>query len=296
MKTYVVNQNHLLKEQIDRGDPLIPVYLYENNWQAYELYLHWHEEMEWIMMDKGSAVFNVEGITYTLNTGDCLFISPRQLHSGRSITPICQFRAILIHLDFLASKEDDFLQTHYIDPLMSGELCLPTFLKHSGENTTAAMYMNRLSFLLKTRPTAWPLHLKAELLGQIAHLDSEVGLQKTSTASTENPKSSSALRQLLYFMKQHCHEKLTLDQLAAKMNFNPQYFCRYFKTATGMTPFSYLTLLRIEKAALMLLQEDVKVSEICYECGFDNVSYFIRTFKRMKGVTPKQYTQNQSPI
>lgn len=291
MRTYITNQNHLLKESVDRGISLVPVYLYENNWQDYELYLHWHDEMEWILMDKGSAEFTIEGTAYTLHPGDCLFISPRQLHSGRSLSKDCLFRAFLVDLDFLSSRTDDLLQSQYIEPLMSGQLLLPPLLKQAAHEQAIANNLNHLTELLKNKPSAWPLHLKASLLSQLASLESTVGFVKSEHVIHENTPNYETLKQLLFYMKQHCHEKLTLDQLAAKMNFNPQYFCRYFKAATAMTPIAYLTLLRIEKAALMLHSEDAKVSEVCYECGFDNVSYFIRSFKRHKGLTPKLYAQ-----
>lgn len=296
MKAYITNQNHLLKESVDRGSRLVPVYLYENNWQNYELYLHWHDEMEWIIMDKGSAQFTIEGTSYTLHPGDCLFISPRQLHSGRSLSKDCLFRAILVDLDFLSSKEDDLLQSQYIDPLMSGQLFLPPLLKQAANDYDITNSLNQLTDLLKNKPSAWLLHLKGALLSQLALLESKAGFKKPESILEENTPNQIALKQLLFYMKQHCHEKLTLDQLAAKMNFNPQYFCRYFKAATAMTPIAYLTLLRIEKAALMLHSEDAKVSEVCYECGFDNVSYFIRSFKRHKGLTPKLYAQQAKKI
>lgn len=307
MNHFVMNQNHHLKESIDRGDHVVPVYLYENNWESYELYLHWHDEMEWIIVDEGCATFNIEGKNYDLYAGDCLLISPRQLHSGRSNSPTCKFRAILIDMNFLASKSDDILQTAYIDPLLDGQLTLPVKLTHAEthflyaettQNLSAIEFtsfrdsLNQLALLLKETPHAWTLKLKAALMSLIAQIEADFGFEKAPLHLTKHTQNAAELKQLLAYMKRNCHEKMTLDALADWMKFNPQYFCRYFKAATGVTPFQYLTFLRIEKAAHMLTSGSQKVSEVCYESGFENVSYFIRTFKKYKGMTPKAYSNS----
>lgn len=70
---------------------------------------------------------------------------------------------------------------------------------------------------------------------------------------------------------------------------NENYFCRFFKDNIGMSLTTYINKYRCEKAAKLLLDSNLKILGVAISCGFDNNSYFIRTFKSIKGCTPKEY-------
>ncbi len=70
---------------------------------------------------------------------------------------------------------------------------------------------------------------------------------------------------------------------------SPKYFCHFFKQMTQYTPIEYLNRRRIEAACYRILSGWQSMTELTYECGFSDLSYFIRVFKRIVGVTPKQY-------
>jgi len=74
-------------------------------------------------------------------------------------------------------------------------------------------------------------------------------------------------------------------------SYNPQYFCRYFKKNIGKTITEYINDVRIEKAAQALAETNDKIIDIAQNCGYENVSYFIRRFRRTKGMTPVQYRE-----
>ena len=90
-------------------------------------------------------------------------------------------------------------------------------------------------------------------------------------------------------MEEHLADKITLDEIAQLLHMNPNYFCRYFKKQTGLTPMTYLLQMRIEQSVKLLSTTEAKVLDIALSCGFDNFSYFIRKFKFYKGMTPMQY-------
>lgn len=85
---------------------------------------------------------------------------------------------------------------------------------------------------------------------------------------------------------------IRLNKVASIANMNPTAFCRYFKAKTGKTFTQLLHEIRIEHACKLLTDGNFNVSQICYECGFENQSYFIKQFKRITHQTPLQY-QNQ---
>ena len=85
--------------------------------------------------------------------------------------------------------------------------------------------------------------------------------------------------------------KITLEKLASEIQVNPQYLCHFFKEIAGISPIQYLIRYRVNRAGEALRETTRSILEISLDCGFDNVSYFIRQFRKFTGQTPRQYRQ-----
>lgn len=83
--------------------------------------------------------------------------------------------------------------------------------------------------------------------------------------------------------------RLSIDELAAEMCMSRSQFSRHISAATGESPSTYFNRLRLEKAARLLKDTDRSVSNIAYDCGFDDAAYFSNMFKKFYRVTPMQY-------
>ena len=79
--------------------------------------------------------------------------------------------------------------------------------------------------------------------------------------------------------------------IAKEVNMSQYHFCRFFKKMSGCTPFEYLINHRIDEAEKLLNDTDKAITTIAYEVGFDTVSYFIKTFKKIKKHTPSQFRE-----
>ncbi|MGL4622116.1 MAG: helix-turn-helix domain-containing protein [Chroococcidiopsis sp.] len=101
------------------------------------------------------------------------------------------------------------------------------------------------------------------------------------------------LRQVLDFMHAHLDQNIALSELAAIAQVSPNYFAAQFKCATGMPPHQYLILQRIEQAKVLLIREQVSISDVAAQLGFAHQSHFTKHFKRVMGVTPKQFLIQQ---
>jgi AraC-like DNA-binding protein len=91
------------------------------------------------------------------------------------------------------------------------------------------------------------------------------------------------------FIAAHQTEDLTLSQVAKAVNTSTFYFCKMFKKVTGLNFTDYVSRLRVERARNLLLNKNLRVSEIAYEVGFQSLTHFNRVFKRILGVSPTQY-------
>ncbi len=88
-------------------------------------------------------------------------------------------------------------------------------------------------------------------------------------------------------------EDITLDGLASNVGYSKNYLCRIFRESTGNTINSYLTNVRINKAVELLAGTDMEVAQISRVVGYNNVFHFIKTFKKLVGVSPGSYRRNE---
>jgi AraC-like DNA-binding protein len=101
-------------------------------------------------------------------------------------------------------------------------------------------------------------------------------------------KDGSRMDRVMQFVLAHRFQKITLTEAAAEANLTKEAFCRFFKLRTRKTFTDYLLHLRINEAQKLLQETDLSISEIAYRVGFENLSYFNRSFKRIAGMTPRE--------
>lgn len=95
----------------------------------------------------------------------------------------------------------------------------------------------------------------------------------------------------MMYISENYKDKLSLEKLASRANCSVTYLSRIFKQYVGITIYNYIIATRIGNAQIML-NEDVSVTEVCFACGFDDCSNFIRTFKKITGKTPLQFQKS----
>lgn len=99
------------------------------------------------------------------------------------------------------------------------------------------------------------------------------------------------LEQIDLFLRCNFMRSPTLDDVAQHVGMNRSSLCSFYKRQTGQTVFSALTSLRIDYACNLLHQRELSIANVCYRCGFNDVPYFSRTFKRLVGLSPSAYQQ-----
>lgn len=95
------------------------------------------------------------------------------------------------------------------------------------------------------------------------------------------------------YVVHNANYKITLEDVAREANMSRYTFCTFFRKQTGMSFFTYLEEYRIGLACRLLHETDWPVSDICYKVGFNNIPHFNRSFKRVVGVSPKEYRKSE---
>ena len=114
-------------------------------------------------------------------------------------------------------------------------------------------------------------------------------LASSSFARASRDKESRRVMKVKQYVNDHYSEDLRLESLASLAGMTPPAFSRFFKMRTGRTLSDYIIDIRLGNAARLLVDTTQNVSEICYSCGFNNLSNFNRIFKAKRGYTPRDF-------
>lgn len=108
----------------------------------------------------------------------------------------------------------------------------------------------------------------------------------------ENPTSNYHVKEMMHYIQAHYLEKVTVRDLAALTGLNPIYCGALFNRFVGNTVSQYIHQLRILHAEILLGESDINISEVAFRSGFEDIYYFSKVFKQIKGVSPSQYRKN----
>ena len=127
------------------------------------------------------------------------------------------------------------------------------------------------------------------LLYELSISDGSRVLASSSFAHSARNVESRRVEKVRQYIHDHYAEPLKLADLAALVGMSPVSFSRFFRQRTGRTLSDYIVDIRLGYAARMLVDSTKNISEICYECGFNNLSNFNRTFKAKRNYTPRDF-------
>lgn len=114
-------------------------------------------------------------------------------------------------------------------------------------------------------------------------------LSSMTLADEEVTHESRRMEKVLLYLKENYQKKITLEEVTAEMNMTTISFSRFMKKRSGKTFTEFLNDIRLSHASRMLMDTQQPVAEISYHCGYNNLSYFNRTFKRKHNLTPKEF-------
>ena len=146
------------------------------------------------------------------------------------------------------------------------------------------------------------LHEQIEACEHVDHINELVGISEIvcdyiKMLYQTEPKESSQLHWLVSALKQHADQTYcfnpTLKELSVIYHKNEKYMGRLFKKEMHVSFHEYCLLLKLQKAESKLLKTTDKIIDIALECGFDNISYFNRAFKKQYGMSPSEYIHSR---
>ena len=264
----------------------IEYYYVDERHPRYLMPYHWHKEYEIIRILKGHFTITIDGETCSANAGDLIFINQGLIHGG--IPENCIYECIVFDLQFLLMH--GAAMTQYMTKLTGCSILIQSHFTRCDKDLFAIAA--QLFEAVEKKAPAYELNTVGALylfLGIIFQKNYYTAYTKTTR---RNIKEANHIKPVLEYIENHYMEKISLEKMSRIAGISPKYFCRCFKIFFHMTASDYLNYKRVEQACYELTVLDKSVTEVGFDCGFHDTSYFIRIFKKYKGMTPNQLKQS----
>lgn len=246
---------------------------------------HWHDEIEIIYITNGSINLTINHNKFTGKPGDIFIVNSGEMHEIYGCNTPLKYTAFVFDFDMLSFRKDDFAQQNYIDPVLSGKIQFFNNVKNSEKAFKLLEYINEIN---TQKNTCYSLFTKAILMQFFALLIEQNQVTFIHEDSVNDEKKQ-LLKKIVIYINENYTEQITLKEISGNFNMSHKYFCRFFKNNFNKTFIEYLNDVRIENSTRLLSENNITVTEAAISCGFSNMSYFTRIFKKKTGYTPSQY-------
>ena len=247
---------------------------------------HQHPELELGIMLEGSGNYILEGRTYTAEAGDIFLVRPNEQHCVPTI-----FSSELKSFNVYVTSY--FLWNicgEHIEPSRLAMLVGSSGLEH--KYTGRCEIISELIGLSETHEAAQKNRhiLRFKLLELILSITGEfVEVSSDSRCIRNLLLHQNDIQNAIAFIDQNLTEPITLDDISKSAGLSRSHTSMLFRSITGISPYEYLLLLRIERAVDLLKRSNMTVLEIAHSCGFRNLANFNKSFRKITGMTPSGY-------
>ena len=278
------------RELTAHGTPALPIACYNDDLEREKVEWHWHDEWEASIVVEGEVEVFAGAQREKFCPGDAFFINSRVLHTVENLYGgACRIYTIVFHPRLVGGDRESAFWQNYVQPLLS-EPAQELFSLKQGESwkDEAKACFRTAWEVCRTGEEGFELELR-HALSKLALLLRKYCVA-AEIASTEKEKRSAArVKTMLQFIHARFGEELNTTMIAASASVSASECLRCFHSIIHCTPIQYLRRYRIQRSAELLRQTDMSVSEIGVLCGFQEMSYFARSFKEIRGCTPTEY-------
>lgn len=290
LKTNRVKTNKQQLELYEHGESNFPIVCFEGNLKEMPISWHYHNEFELVYVYEGVMEAHVSDKIYTIGKGNGLFINSQVLHADFNYgDESCKFHSIVFHSHLIGDIQSIFYQKYLL-----------SILKNENFNTLYLDSMNKEhNKILEMIEKAWHACFY-ENIGyefEVRNALSSIIVELYQLISIDNKKQSNSrdlmrIKQMIEFMNANISEKISLKDIADSCSISESECLRCFKKCLGITPMKILFQIRMNYAMELLTNDDLTIQEVAMECGFSDVSYFIKSFREKFGKTPNEYKKS----
>ena len=251
---------------------------------------HVHSYCENFYLINGDCTFFVGHNIYKLNRGDLIIVPEGELH--KSTYPekgyserfvVCCKEAILNWLKQLAGEEI------VKESLTAGVISIPENRRDYIEKMMDNMLME-----YQGQDVLSPAFVRTELLEMLLFI---IRCRRCGqNVIKEFDTDKQLIQEIATYVYENYNKRLSLEETARRFHISRSFLSKKFKTVTGFGFKEYIVNIRIKNACRLLLETKLSITDIAFECGFNDSNYFGDAFRHMKGVSPNKYRKNNELV
>ena len=306
-----------LKENRPHGTPENPFSQYHISdvKRAFQIPVHWHDELEIIYVKHGKLHVTISGENYIGNPKEAFVVSPGSLHFMGSPTGDVDYYTFLFPVEYISFQTDDIMEKTILSPLRHGRFMIKPQINDMAEDICERLIEinTNISYLKKKTSESTEgrksrenhkynqsddiavSNINAENIN--AQFEIKITLIKFIQKMWQNGLilenaangTNTTEKEMITYIRQNYTREISLQEFGMQFHLSEKYISRYFKEHFHITLSQYINHLRLEHARQLLQESAVPVTEVALQSGYQNVSYFIRCFKKMYGVSPLKY-------
>ena len=252
-------------------------------------YWHFHPEFELVYINGASATRHVGNHISNYKNSDLVLIGSNIPHLNFDYGVNTTYRHEVLHIkpEFKKKVLDEYPELEKIKKLLQmsqyGIAFGKATIQSVGQTIENWNATGRFEFFTSV----------LTVLDMLAVSTDFELLHKSPFINRFKQRNQKRLRLIHAFLEEHYARKISLDEIADKCSLGKEAFCRYFKKETGSTFFTFLNQYRISQAKSMLLSGH-SISDSCFSCGFESLSYFNRVFKTVEQENPSDFKKRQT--
>lgn len=292
------NMNRELKENRTHGTKYYPYdqYYMSNISHAFQIPVHWHDEVEIIFIEQGSLHVRIAETDYTGEEDDVFIVNAKELHLMGSEDGNVRYYTLLFPLEFLSFQTMDAAETALFAPLRSGRLLFPNRLENGMVKDRILGFLRQMVDLnhgLEHKQERTADFLPEQMQTRILLLQFLMVLYEQKLFMRIDQKENTDIqKEILLYIQEHYTERLMLEDLATHFHLSEKYMSHYFVEHFRIPFSNYVLHLRLVHAKQLLETTEEAITEVALRAGFANVSYFIRVFKEAYGMPPYRYRKS----
>lgn len=231
--------------------------------------LHWHRAIEFMYVVNGEIKVSLNGTEYVAKNGDLVTINSSVVHSAMPTNKDIDYYILIANDEFFKSN-GLVNESTFFSPLVNSNEITNIFTEIIKE------YESKDDFK--------DASITALSLSLFIHLNRHHTENKNVSENIYSKKIT-AVRDTIDYINTNYKNKLSIDEIANNMHFSKSYLSHVFKNVTGYSIVDYINVIRCQNARMLIL-DGLSIKEASFECGFLDVSYFTRIFKKTMGILP----------
>ncbi|GGF83631.1 AraC family transcriptional regulator [Paenibacillus aceti] len=247
-------------------------------------YPHFHNEIEFVYVEKGEMVVGVNEERRLLRAGDMVICCSNDIHYYESKDAESEVFMLICKPELIGTAKSWPVDFRFASPFIDSTPSELSRVRH---------LMLQILQEKESAITGYPMYIKSyllELFGTLCRHLPTVPFERSSNQRFESKRAK--FQQIITFIEANYSLDLSVEMMSERFEMNPSHFCRSFKKVIGMNFKTYLNTIRVLMAEHMLVNTHASITDIALECGFGSIRTFNRVYKELKGCSPSDTRSN----